>query len=434
MQSSALCDGRSFARNMENTFQSLLSNTHLNSKESGKCTNNHLKPISKNTTGNQAIPTISLVTPSYNQGDYLDECIDSVLSQNYPNLEYIIMDGGSTDNSVEIIKKYEKHLTYWQSRPDGGQYEALNNGFSKSRGEIMTWLNSDDKFHPNAFFTVAGIFTLRNDVEWITGRLNTLNEKGEQSWICEYLIPWERSKYLKKEFMDPWIQQEGTFWRRRLWEKSGSILRADLDFAGDLELWTRFFRYAQLYGVDTLLAGYRFQPKSKARLFMDKYLQEANRVLDEEIKLFQNGVYKELLPSPEPIKLKELRNGMKSVQGLDPAIASVFDCQDARITFEDGHQAALGFYEKSKESKPNDARVCNSLGMLYWQGGEVKKAVAEFVKALRIDPGYPEAVLNLGDILTRIKEDDMAGKLYAGYLATNPRDKDLLKAVANIDI
>ena len=167
-------------------------------------------------------PCISTVTPSFNQGRFLEECMDSVLSQNYPNLEYIIMDGGSTDNSVEIIKKYEKYLTFWQSKPDGGQYAAINGGFRRTTGEIMTWLNSDDKFHPDAFLTVAAIFMLRNDVDWITGRSNTLNELGEQSWICEYIIPWSRLKYLKKEFKEPWIQQEGTFWRRRLWKRSGS--------------------------------------------------------------------------------------------------------------------------------------------------------------------------------------------------------------------
>jgi glycosyltransferase involved in cell wall biosynthesis len=101
------------------------------------------------------LPKISIVTPSFNQGEFLEECIDSVLSQNYPNLEYIIMDGGSTDISILIIKKYEKYLTYWQSQPDGGHYAALNQGFNKTTGEIMAWLNSDDKYHPNAFFKVA---------------------------------------------------------------------------------------------------------------------------------------------------------------------------------------------------------------------------------------------------------------------------------------
>ena len=395
---------------------------------------NYPRQIKSSETGNrQYLPTISLVTPSYNQGEYLDECIDSVLSQNYPNLEYIIMDGGSTDDSVEIIKRYEKYLTHWQSQPDGGQYAAINEGFRRTRGEIMTWLNSDDKFHPHAFFTVAGVFTLRNDVDWISGRMNTFSEQGDQFWICEYLLTWERSKYLRKQFMDPWIQQEGTFWRRRLWERAGSTMRTDMDFASDLELWTRFFRYSQLYAVDMILAGYRFQPKSKARLFMDKYLQEANRVLDEELQLFEIGVHRESMPSPEPIRLKEIQRGLALIQDRNNEIASLINRRAGLPTLMDGHQTALDFYEKSVKANPNHAGIRNSLGMLYWQNGKVRKAIGEFLEALRVNHRYPEVVLNLGDVLTRIKQVDKAEKLYATYLSMNPRDKALFKKFANVD-
>ena len=233
--------------------------------------------------------------------------------------------------------------------------------------------------------------------------------------------------------MDPWIQQEGTFWRRRLWERAGSTMRTDMEFASDLELWTRFFRYSRLYAVDTLLAGYRCQLKSKARLFMDKYLQEANRILDKELQLFQDGVHKELMPSPKPIGLKEIREGLVLIQQQDDGIASILGRQDGLMTLKDGHQTALEFYEKSVESNPNDARVRNSLGMIYWQNGEVTKAIGEFREALRINHAYPEALLNLGDVLTKIKQVDKAEKLYATYLSMNPLDKDLIEKLANVD-
>jgi tetratricopeptide (TPR) repeat protein len=165
---------------------------------------------------------------------------------------------------------------------------------------------------------------------------------------------------------------------------------------------------------------------------MDKYLREANRILDREIQLFQDGVYKDLMPSPEPIQLKEIQKSVALIQGLDPAIGSSIKAQGGWVSLKDGHQMALEFYERSLEANPNDARMHSSLGKMYRQDGDVKKAITEFIKALKINPGYPDAVVNLGDFLMRIKEDDKAKSLYAAYLAANPSDRDLLKAVANI--
>jgi glycosyltransferase involved in cell wall biosynthesis len=346
------------------------------------------------TAGRQDLPKISLVTPSYNQGRYLEECIDSVLSQGYPNLEYIIMDGGSTDNSVAIIKKYEKYLTYWQSQPDGGQYAAVNEGFRKTTGGIMTWLNSDDKYHRNAFLMVAAVFMNRHDVEWITGRSNTFDEEGAQSWICEYAKLYSRLKYLKKEYSNPWIQQEGTFWRRSLWETSGASLETDLEYAGDIELWARFFRFARLYSIDALLAGYRFQPSSKTCLFMDKYLKEADRILDKEIQLFREGAYMDLLSPAEQIESAEIREVLGQVEKVNPDIVINFYEGDGNLSLKSGHHQALEFFERSKKMNPDNCNVRNSLGMLYWQDGEVKKAIGEFVKALRINPDSPDALIN----------------------------------------
>ena len=249
-------------------------------------------------------PHISIVTPSFNHGQFLEACIDSVLSQNYPNLEYVIMDGGSTDNSVEIIKKYENHLTYWQSKSDGGQYAAINEGFKRTTGKIMTWLNSDDKFHPNAFKIAALIFKNHDDIQWIMGRPNVFDEKGNQLWINDYLPVWSRNKYLRKQFK--YIQQEGTFWRRSLWDMAGGCLDTNISLAGDLELWTRFFRYAQLFTVDALLAGFRTHPGQKSQVFISQYISEAETILDQEIQQFEKGLHKNLLPGPDPILRSEI--------------------------------------------------------------------------------------------------------------------------------
>jgi glycosyltransferase involved in cell wall biosynthesis len=141
-------------------------------------------------------PRISIVTPSYNQGKYIEETIRSVLLQGYPDLEYIIMDGGSSDETVSIIKKYERWLAHWESAPDGGQVPALNNGFAKTTGVLLNWLNSDDFLQKDALRNIAGAFHLMPDVDIITGfraecDLNSdpisVDGSWQRSWGCYHL-------------------------------------------------------------------------------------------------------------------------------------------------------------------------------------------------------------------------------------------------------
>ena len=140
------------------------------------------------------------------------------------------------------------------------------------------------------------------------GRPNGFDKNGSQAWVFDYLPLWCREKYLRKQYRNPYIQQEGTFWRRILWEKAGGFLKWDLQFAGDLELWTRFFRYAQLYTVDSLLGGYRQHAQQKMAQFLDRYHLEAEAILDFELELFQHAQDTILLPAPAPIlKIEMLR-------------------------------------------------------------------------------------------------------------------------------
>jgi len=249
--------------------------------------------------GSATLPRISVVIPSYNYGRYLEACLDSILSQDYPNLELIVLDGGSSDNTVEILRRYERHLSFWRSEPDAGQYSAIEEGLNRSTGEIIGWLNADDMFHPGAFDAVARIFSRQPEVEWLMGRPNSFDETGEQKHVLSHLPMNSRAKYLKDEEL---IQQEGVFWRRGLWERSGAYIDKGLPLAADLELWARFFRSARLFSVDTLIAGFRDHPLQKSK---DKagYTAEANRVLAREQAIFAREVPPFSPPAPLPILL-----------------------------------------------------------------------------------------------------------------------------------
>lgn len=220
---------------------------------------------------------ITIVTPSFNHSTYLEQTIDSVLSQNYPNLEYIIIDGGSTDGSLDIIKKYEKHLTYWVSERDDGMYDAINKGFEKSTGEIMGWINSDDFYYPHTFSVLNDVFDAFPPVSWVTGAGSIANEQG-QIVSVERSQKW--SKYLFQLGKFGYIQQESTFWRRSLWEKSGKMLDSSLQLAGDMELWNRFFQYELLYDLPIPLGAFRRRKSGNAAYSnFEKYTAECEQVI-----------------------------------------------------------------------------------------------------------------------------------------------------------
>jgi glycosyltransferase involved in cell wall biosynthesis len=259
------------------------------------------RPLNKKTPA-----TMAIVTPSFNQRAYLEECIDSVLSQNYPHLEYVIMDGGSTDGSVDIIKKYEKHLTGWESRPDGGHYSAINEGFRRCSGDIMSWLNSDDKYHPGALWLVSDAFGSFPDIDWLMGSPTGWDEHGKVLYFSKTPPLWSREKYLRGEIGPPHIQQESTFWRRRLWEKAGGRLDTSFSLAADTDLWARFFRHAALHTLHAPLGGFRRQPDQKTARFLDLYNDEAKRIAARERRLYRLSGATALPPAPAPLTLQQV--------------------------------------------------------------------------------------------------------------------------------
>lgn len=229
---------------------------------------------------------ISIVTASYNQAAYLDAAMMSVLNQPDVNLEYVVVDGASTDGSVDIIKKHAERLAWWVSEKDKGHADALNKGFAHTTGEIMGFLNSDDMLTPWALPVVEEIFRRFPEVEWVTSLRPLLWDVKGRAVHCPTFRGFSRAAFLRGEnlprpgaFATDFIQQESTFWRRSLWEKAGGHLRADLHRAQDFELWARFFQHATLYGVDTPLGGWRFHGAQKNGGDFDGYYAEAESML-----------------------------------------------------------------------------------------------------------------------------------------------------------
>lgn len=228
------------------------------------------------------LPSITVVTPSYNQNKYLEETILSVISQGYPNLEYILMDGGSNDGSLKTIEKYESHFAYWKSESDDGQYDAVQKGFEGSSGEIMAYLNSDDLYFPWTLRVVGEIFAAFPQIEWLTtSRPCTTGANiffpivhTHYNWSHRWFLA-TRGKLLASR---GFIQQEATFWKRSLWEKAGKQLNVVLHYAGDFELWSRFYQKAIPATVDVPLAMFRVHEEQKTTR-QNLYISEANQVL-----------------------------------------------------------------------------------------------------------------------------------------------------------
>lgn len=227
-------------------------------------------------------PKITIITPNRNGAAFLEQTILSVIGQGYPNLEYIVMDGDSSDNSREIIEKHASEITFWESCPDEGLYHALQKGFERSTGEIMGWINSDDLLLPGSLFSVAEIFSLSNDIEWIQGHPVVVDEAGR--YVYQRPPVYTPDHFFSKKYHDGrFIQQESTFWRRSLWEKAGGYINTELKFAGDFELWMRFFGHAQLYLSSAMLGAFRTRPSGQiSREQYGGYLSECDAIVDRK--------------------------------------------------------------------------------------------------------------------------------------------------------
>jgi len=221
-------------------------------------------------------PKISIVTASYNQGHFIEETIQSVLNQNYPNLEYIVIDGGSTDNSVEIIKKYQQHFTYWVSEKDKGQANAINKGLQLCTGDIFNWLNSDDYLEPGALHKIAAAFA-DEQVQMVAGKVRNFSTTEEE------VIPNQKLSAKGLMCWEPGVKfvQPGVWMRRALIEQCGGI-DEQFHYAFDWDLYIRYlYCFPNVKELDELLVHFRLHENSKTQSLSERFTVEERKIIEK---------------------------------------------------------------------------------------------------------------------------------------------------------
>jgi glycosyltransferase involved in cell wall biosynthesis len=237
-------------------------------------------PMPEGMTNGSHWPKISVVTPSYNQGQFIEETIRSVLLQGYPNLEFIIIDGGSTDNTIEIIRKYEPWLAYWVSEPDRGQSHAINKGIKRATGETVLWLNSDDLVLPGAFITAAKKFLEHPETGLVIGQARIINTMGKITGeLRSQFSSWEELATNPRNS----VRQISTFFSRNLFKELGFIDET-LHIAMDTELLVRFTRFYKPVIIDEYLTAFRTHPQAKTSSQLIKGYLETDRVRPRFLK------------------------------------------------------------------------------------------------------------------------------------------------------
>ena len=219
------------------------------------------------------LPLVSIVTPSFNQAHYLESTILSVLEQDYPNIEYIIVDGGSSDGSLEIIRRYANRLAWWVSEKDNGQTDAINKGFARVKGDILAWLNSDDTYERNAVREAVSFLQERPEVGLVYGDANFIDENGRI--IGRFPAAQTNYRRLRRGYVH--IPQQSAFWRAELWRKVGP-LDPSFFFAMDYDLWVRLAALAPLQYLPRLWAGFRLHTQGKTIAADDRCWPEMLKV------------------------------------------------------------------------------------------------------------------------------------------------------------
>jgi glycosyltransferase involved in cell wall biosynthesis len=210
------------------------------------------------------LPRLTIITPSYNQGQYIEQTIRSVIDQGYPDLEYIVIDGASRDHTLETLLHYDRWLS-WRSEPDRGQAHALNKGLRMATGDVIAFINSDDTYAPGALLEVGRLFATNPDATWLTGRCRTIDQAGNEIRrpITQYKNAWLRVGTYRVLNVLNFVSQPATFWRRSVVETTGPFdesLRYAMVYDYHLRVWSRFKPLI----VNEYLANFRVHPESMA--------------------------------------------------------------------------------------------------------------------------------------------------------------------------
>jgi glycosyltransferase involved in cell wall biosynthesis len=244
------------------------------------------------------LPRMTIITPSYNQGAFIGETIESILNQGYPDLEYMVMDGGSTDSTLDVLQSYDGRLQ-WVSEPDRGQSHAINKGLGRATGEVIAFLNSDDVYEPGALLKVGQFFAAHREAHWVTGKCRTVDAQGREirKGITAYKNLWLRRPSYRMLQVLNYISQPATFWRRYVVDTVGPFDEG-WQYAMDYDYWLRAGRHFRLWFLNAYLARFRVHPNSKAGA-------SANAQFDVDL-----DIARQYVSSPILLRLHGLHNAM----------------------------------------------------------------------------------------------------------------------------
>jgi glycosyltransferase involved in cell wall biosynthesis len=239
-----------------------------------------------------AKPLISIVIPNYNQGYYLEACIRSILNQSFKSVEMILMDGGSADNSARIISRHRESFAYIEQGPDGGQYNAINEGFKHARGEIFFWLNSDDMLHPGALLSMVEAVKSHPDNFLFTGYPCVWDESDRLRMVRRESPRWSHEYFLGLNPDGPahYMQQESTFFTKRVWDLVGG-LNCEIDLAADFDLWLRMSKHTSIAKLPRLIGGFRQHGQQRSVVHRDKYIQQVKQSIEAQAKLGSQSIH-----------------------------------------------------------------------------------------------------------------------------------------------